>query len=102
MLFVQVVSSKGEHIRLLGILLKLHRWHMPGELPSTLQEGLGGLLPALLSGYGASCSCTDRAMLQLLLVVNSLLCDRESGESSAKGAAALHSSLFSGPLAKAG
>ncbi|CAL8471989.1 g11531 [Coccomyxa elongata] len=98
-----VVSGKGELIRLLGVLLKLHRSHISGELPSSLQDGLRGLLPALLSCYGASCSSTDRAMLQLLLLLNSLLGEQESSESSAEDTAALHiTSLFSGPLAKAG
>ncbi len=102
-MLVQVISGKGELIRLLGVLLQLHRLHIPGELPSSLQDGLRGLLPALLSSYGASFSSTDRAMLQLLLLVNSLLCEQESADSSAEDTAALHISLlFSGPLAKAG
>ncbi|BDA47572.1 probable nucleolar pre-ribosomal-associated protein 1 at C-terminar half [Coccomyxa sp. Obi] len=98
-----VMSGKGELVRLLGVLLKLQRLHFPGELPTTLQDGLRGLIPALLSGYGASCSSTDRAMLQLLLLVNNLLCEQESAESPAEDLAALHiTSLFSGPLANAG
>lgn len=100
--FVQVISGKGELVRILETLLKLHRSHIPEKLPLTLQSGLRGLLPALLSSYGASCSSTDRAMLRLLLLVNSLLCEQDS-QLPAEDLAASHlTSLFSGPLAQAG
>ncbi len=103
LLFAQVTSDKAEVVGLLETLLELHRHHLPGALPSALQEGLGGLVPVLLSGYGASCSATDRATLLLLLLINSCLCEEEIAASPAEDMAVLHiTTLFSGPLAKAG
>jgi hypothetical protein len=102
-LCVQATTDKAEIIRLLEGLLKLQSYHSPGALPPTLQEGLRGVLPALLSGYGASCSPTDRATLRLLLLANSCTLEEGNAASSVEDPAVLHiSSLFSGPLAKAG
>lgn len=99
----QVTSSKANILLLLETLLRVHMQHSPGQLPPGLIAGLRELLPALLGCYGASRSHTDRATLRLLLLLDRCMQGIEEGETHPDGTAASKiSSLFTGPLAKAG
>ena len=60
---MQVVSAKQAVLDLLATLMERLSW---AAEPTSLTKQWDGLVPALLMGYGATMSATDRAALRLL------------------------------------